>query len=143
MPGEQFGEQDRAFIFDAMRDVNVPYGEKVYLKQYTGVLDAGDPMNGVQAKYSYKVTPVKAVIDSVSASDVLYSGGIYLIGDLRITLTQKLNFVDSTMQTGGLTQGDRILYREHEYRIVGRMNPETTIDKDVAFIYVLRKVGNA
>jgi hypothetical protein len=143
MTGEQFSEKDQAFVNDCIRDVNVPYGEKVYLKQYTGVADAGDPLNGVQAKYAYKITPVKAVIDSVTASDVLYSGGIYQIGDLRISLTQKLNFVDSAVQTGGTSQGDRIRYREHEYRIVGRLDPETLIARDKAFIYVLRKVGNA
>lgn len=143
MTGEQWSDQDKAFIHDAMRDVDVPYGEKVYLKQYTGISDPGDPINGIQAKHSYKITPVQAVVESVSATDVLYSGGIYLMGDLRITLVQKLNFVDSTVQTGGVSQGDRIQYREHDYRIVGRMNPETIIAQDKVFIYVLRKVGNA
>jgi hypothetical protein len=142
MPGEQWGEQDQSFINDAMRDVNVPYGERVYLKQYTGIAIPGDPLNGIQAVYSYKITPVQAVVDSVSATDVLYSGGIYQIGDLRVTLTQKLNFVDSTIQTGGISQGDRLQYREHDYRIVGRMNPETLILQDKVFVYVFRKVGN-
>ena len=141
--GEQFSDKDQNFINDAMRDVNVPYGERVYLKQYMGIADTGDPINGVQATYSYKVTPVQAVVDSVSATDVLYSGGIYQMGDLRVTLTQKLNFVDSTVQTGGQSQGDKLQYREHDYRIVGRMNPETIIAQDKVFVYVLRKVGNA
>jgi len=140
---EQWSDQDKSFIDDAMRDVNVPYGERVYLKQYTGISDPGDPMNGIQAKHSYKITPVQAVVDSVSATDVLYSGGIYLMGDLHITLTQKLNFLDSSVQTGGVSQGDRIQYREHDYRIVGRMNPETIIAQDKVYIYVLRKVGNS
>lgn len=143
MPGEQWGEQDRAFIDDAMRDVNVPYGERVYLKQYQGIADPGDPINGIQAKPLYKITPVQAIIDSVSATDVLYSGGIYQIGDLRVTLTQKLNFTDATVQTGGTSQGDRMQYREHDYRIVGRLDPETLIAQDKVFIYVFRKVGNA
>lgn len=143
MSDEQWSDQDKSFIDDAMRDVNVPYGERVYLKQYTGISDPGDPMNGIQAKHSYKITPVQAVVDSVSATDVLYSGGIYLMGDLHITLTQKLNFLDSSVQTGGVSQGDRIQYREHDYRIVGRMNPETIIAQDKVYIYVLRKVGNS
>lgn len=143
MTGEQFSEQDFAFINDAMRDVDVPYGEKVYLKQYLGVANPGDPMNGVQATYSYKVTPVPAIIESVSATDALYSGGIYMVGDLRITLRQKLNFIDTTVQTGGLSQGDKLQYREHDYRIVGRFNPETVIGKDEVYIYIMRKIGNA
>ena len=143
MTGEQWSDQDKNFINDAMRDVNVPYGEKVYLKQYIGVANPGDPMNGIEPTYAYKITPVQAIIDSVSATDVLYSGGIYQMGDLRVTLTQKLNYIDSTVQTGGQSQGDKLQYREHDYRIVGRMNPETIIFQDKVFVYVFRKVGNA
>lgn len=140
--GEQFSEKDRAFIDDATKDVNVPYGERVYIKRYIGVADAGDPAKGIQAQYQYKITPVKAVIEGISPQDVMYSGGIYQIGDIRATLTQKLNFVDAVSQTGGFTEGDKLIYREHEYRVVGRVDPETLIDRDKVYRYVFRKIGN-
>ena len=141
--GEQFDERDRSFIDDCTRDVNVPYGERVVIKRFMGIGDPGDPAVGIQPVYAYQFLPVKAVIDSISSRDILYSGGIYLVGDIRITLTQKLNFIDTVVQTGGTTQGDRVIYREHEYRIVGRLDPETLIDRDKVFAYILRKVGNA
>jgi hypothetical protein len=142
MTGEQWSERDRAFIDDAMRDVNVPYGERIMIKRWSSIADPGDPINGRQAKQAYIFVPVKAVITSLSQSDIVYSGGIYQPGDMHITLTQKLNFVDSAVQTGGTSQGDHIIYREHEYRIVGRFDPETVIDRDKVYIYAMRKVGN-
>ena len=143
MTGEQWNEKDQAFINDAVHDVNVPYGEKVYLKRYIGIADAGDPIAGIQAKSAYKITPVQAIINTVSAADALYSGGLYLTSDLRVSLTQKLNFIDSTVQIGGQSQGDRIIWHEHEYRIVGRWDCEPLLGDDKAFVYVFRKVGNA
>jgi len=140
--GEQFSEKDRAFIDDASKDANIPYGEKVYIKQYIGVANAGDPAKGIQAQYQYKLTPVRAIIEGISPQDVQYSGGLYLIGDIRATLTQKLNFVDTVSQVGGFTEGDKLIYREHEYRIVGRVDPETMIDRDKVHRYVFRKIGN-
>ena len=142
MSGEQFDEKDRNFINDAINDVNFPYGEKVVIKRFLGISNPGDPASGIQPVFSFRLISYRAVVDSVPASDVLYSGGIYQIGDLRITLTQKLNFIDTVSQTGGTTVGDRVIYREHEYRIVGRLDPETLIDRDKVFIYVLRKIGN-
>lgn len=141
--GEQFGEQDRAFIDDCTKAVNVPYGEKVYIKRYTGVSNVGDPTQGIQAQAQYQLLPVQGVIAGLSQQDILYSGGIYQTGDISITLTQRLNFVDVVSQQGGQSQGDHIIYREHVYRVVGRMDPETLIARDKVFMYVIRKVGNS
>lgn len=143
MTGEQFSDKDNAFINDCVRDVNVPYGEKVYLKQYTGIANPGDPLTGVQATSAYKITPVQVIINTVTPQDVTYSGGIFLLGDLRITMTQQLNFEDSTVQTGGTSEGDRLIWRSHEYRIVGRWDCEPLVQQDRLYTYVFRKVGNA
>jgi hypothetical protein len=142
MGGEQFDEKDSAFINDAIDSVNVPYGETVILKRYTGVLDPGDPAQGIQATYQYTELPVQAIIQSVSQQDVLYSGGIYQIGDIRVSLAYRLNIIDTISQIGGTSQGDRIIYLGHEYRTVGKIDYETLIGRNKVYSYVFRKIGN-
>jgi len=143
MSGEQFSDKDNWFIYDAINSTNVPYGEQIILKRYTGVSDPGDPAQGIQAQYQYTKIPVKAIIMAVSAQDVTYSGGVYQIGDIRVTLSLQLNFIDTTTQMGGESQGDRIIYLNHEYRIVGKPDYEPLIDRQKMFVYVFRKIGNA
>jgi hypothetical protein len=139
----QFDERDNAFIRDAINSVDGPYGEKVIIKKYTGVLDPGDPANGIQAQYQYVKIPTKVIVDAVTQRDILYSGGIYQVGDLRVTSPIKLNYIDTINQTGGPSQGDTLIYRGHEYRIVGKVDPETLVGNDALYIYVFRKIGNA
>lgn len=143
MTGEQFSDKDNAFINDCVRDVNVPYGEKVYLKRCTGIASPGDPIGGTQPVYAYSITPVQVIINVVTPSDVSYSGGIFLLGDLRITMTQQLNFEDTAPQVGGTSEGDRIIWKNHEYRIVGRWDCEPLVQQDRLYSYVFRKVGNS
>jgi hypothetical protein len=143
MPGEQWDERDNAFIKDSIEGTNIPYQEPVMLKKFIGITDPGDPANGIQAQLGYKLTPLKsAIVNSVTQQDVLYSGGLYQIGDIRISLIEELNYIDTIQQIGGQSVGDRISYRKHDYRIVGKIDHETLIGNDRLHVYVFRKVGN-
>lgn len=142
MSGEQFNDCDKSFIRDAMKSVNVPYGEAVVIKRYTGVSSPGDPARGIQPKLQYTLIPTRAIVDSVAQQDVQYSAGIYQIGDLKVSLKEQLNVVDVIPQTGGQSQGDRLLYKGHEYRTVGKFDVGTLMGNEQVFVYVFRKVGN-
>ena len=143
MGGEQFSDKDRNFVDDALASTNVPYGEPIIIKKFTGIADPGDPARGILPRLGFSRKPVKAVVDSVSQQDVLYSGGLYQLGDISITLKEKLNIMDTTQQIGGQSQGDRIIYEKHEYRIVGKQDTHSVLGKEVLFSYVFRKVGNS
>lgn len=143
MGGEQFSEKDRSFIDDALNSADVPFGESIIIKRSTGVSDPGDPARGILPKQGFSRTPAKAIIVSVTQEDVLYSGGLYQIGDITVTLKQRLNIIDTTQQVGGLSDGDRVIYENHEYRIVGKSHTHSMVGKEVLFGYVFRKIGNA
>ena len=143
MTSEQFSEKDRQFIDDALVSANVPYGESIIIKKFTGIADPGDPARGIQPTLGFSRKPAKAVVNSVSQQDILYSGGLYQLGDISVTLKEKLNIIDTTNQIGGQSQGDRIIYEKHEYRIVGKQDTHSLIGKEVLFGYIFRKVGNA
>lgn len=137
--GEQFGEQDRAFINDCIKSTNQPYGEEIILKRYSGVVDAGDPARGIQPKLGFTRTPIKAIISNVTQRDIMFSGGIYQLGDITLNMEAELKFIDNKNTPD---QNDRIVFKGHEYRIVGRIDDETLISRDKLFVYVLRKIGN-
>jgi len=140
---EQFDERDQAFINDSIRSTHVPYGENVILLRQTGVLSSGDPAQGIQSQYQYAKLTVKAIISGLSQQDILSSGGIYQVGDIRVSLTQQLNYIDTIQQIGGQSQGDQLVYQGHKYRIVGKVADDVLIGQDKVFQYVFRKVGNA
>lgn len=139
MAGEQFGEQDRAFINDCVKSTNQPYGEDIVIKRYSGIVDAGDPARGIQPKLGFTRIPVKAIVSNITQRDILYSGGIYQYGDITLNIEAELKFIDNKVNPD---QNDRIEYRGHDYRIVGRIDPETLVNRDKLFVYVLRKIGN-
>ena len=143
MSCEQFDEKDRAIIKDALDSVNTPYGEHITIKRYNGIADPGDPARGIQPKLAFIFIHAKAIITSVSQQDIMYSGGLYQTGDIRANMKQKLNYIDTIEQTGGQSQGDRIIYEGHEYRIVGKYDSQVVINSDRLYMYVFRKIGNA
>ena len=140
--GEQFSEKDNQFIKDAIDSVDKPYGDNIIIKKFTGIADPGDPARGIQRRFAFKRIKTTAIITGVSQRDITNSGGIYQLGDLNVSLKQKLNYIDTIQQTGGLSQGDRIIYEGHEYRIVGKVDTEPLIGKNRANVYIIRKIGD-
>lgn len=141
--GEQFSDKDLAFIQECVKSTDIPYGNKVIIKRYTGISDPGDPASGVQPRLQFEKILLRAIVQSVSQRDILVSGGLYQLGDISVTLKEKLNYIDTISQTGGASQGDRLIYEEHEYRIVGKIQNLTLINNNRVSTYVFRKIGNA
>ena len=143
MDCEQFDDKDKAFIKDALDSVDVPYGERVIIKKYTGISDPGDPARGIQPKLGFTNIPTRAIIDSVTAQDIMHSGGLYQTGDIKVNMKERLNIIDTIAQPGGTSQGDRLIYEGHEYRVVGKFNSQVLIDSTRLYVYTMRKIGNS
>ena len=143
MSGEQFDEKDQAFIREALDSVNVPYGEAIILKKYTGISDPGDPARGIQPKLGFINVQSRGIIDSVSQQDIMHSGGLYQTGDIKVTLKERLNIIDTIDQLGGKSEGDRLIYEGHEYRVVGKFDSHVFIGSARLYSYAMRKIGNA
>lgn len=143
MSCEQWSDKDNAFIKDSMRDTNVPYGETIIVKRFDGFDSPGDPARGIQPVLKFVKVPVKAVITNISQQDIMYSGGLYQTGDIKLDTTEQLNYIDTIQQTGGTSQGDRVVWEGHEYRVVGKFDSHNFIGNIRLYSYVLRKVGNA
>ena len=141
--GEQFKDKDRAFIEACLRSTDVPYGELVIIKRFTGFASAGDSARGIQPVPSYTKVTSKAIVDNITPQDILYGGGLYQTGDITISLRENLNYIDTINQSGGQSHGDRIIYEGHEYRIVGKKDTHTLIGREKLVTYVMRKIGNA
>ena len=141
--GEQFSEKDLSFITESVKSTDIPYGDKVIIKQYVGISTPGDPASGVQAIFLFKKIQTRAVVQAVTQRDILSSGGLYQLGDISVTLKEKLNYIDTIPQVGGPSQGDRLLYEGHEYRIVGKIQNLTLISTTKVSTYIFRKIGNA
>ena len=140
---EQFNDKDKAFIDDAMKATDVPYGEKLTIKRFTGVNDPGDPARGIQPVLGFNLICTKGVVNSIQQQDILNSGGIYQLGDLTVELTIQLNHIDTIQQQGSPSQGDRIIYEGHEYRIVGKRDSHQLIGRVRLFSYTFRKIGDS
>jgi hypothetical protein len=109
-------------------------GDSVLIKRISGV-SAGDPTQGIGVTYSYATTPSRAIIENVQQEDIMNSGGLYQVGDLSIQLTEKLSEIVSTTGTGG----DRVIWRESEYRVVGKRAPAVLVGDTYFYSYVVRK----
>jgi len=143
MAGEQFSDKDKALVEDFLKSADTPYGEPIIIKKFVGFASQGDPARGIQPKLQFNQIRTKAIVDTVTQNDVMNSGGLYQIGDIKVTLKEKLNIIDTTNQIGGQSQGDQIIYEGHQYRILGKSHTHALVGKEQLFGYVFRKVGNS
>lgn len=90
--------------------------EPIVIKIYTG-LSEGDPTKGIAKVATYTSEPCTALISGIGQSDIIMSGGIYQLGDIRVQLRKEIKVIDDATQC----PGDRIVWRGHEYRPVGRI----------------------
>lgn len=125
----------KAIIKWASEEARLSLGDVVLVKKLTGS-DPGDPVQGISPTFTYTVLKTRAIISSLTQSDVLNSGGLYQVGDLSVAMNEDLEEVSDT--TRGT--GDRIVWRGNEYRIVGKKRNENVGDRDHFFSYTLRKV---
>ena len=108
--------------------------EPLTLKLYQSTT-AGNPAKGIAKTFVYNYLPTTAIVSSVSQNDVVLSGGIYQLGDIQVQLRILLKEIDDATQS----PGDRILWRGHEYRIVGRVSTNY-MGKYVLYEYTFRRI---
>jgi hypothetical protein len=125
---------DKAIIRDLLKEGKVPAGEPVVLKIYVNTT-AGDPTKGIAKTFVFNKIKDFAVISAVEQQDVVYSGGIYLLGDVKVQLTRELKPIDDSTKS----PGDRLLWRGNEYRQVGKINADY-LEGYVLYNYVFRRV---
>lgn len=129
-----YNDTDKGIINEYMGDGRTPAGEPVQLKIYVNTVD-GDPTKGIAKTFEWNILNDFAVITSIEQQDVVYSGGIYQIGDIKAQLTRELQPIDDKAQT----PGDRLIWRGHEYRQVGKISTNY-LESYVLYDYVMRRI---
>jgi len=126
---------DRAQIRSMSQEGRLEIGEAVLVKIISGST-IKDPAQGIGRVYSFRIQPTRAIIESISQTDIMNSGGLYLVGDLSVQLNEKLREVVD--RVGNI--GDRLIWNGKEYRVVGIRRPETLTGKSFFYSYAMRKV---
>ena len=129
-----YEREDKGIIREYIKEGKRPAGEPIIVKVYANTT-AGDPTRGVAKTFNYALQKDFAVVTGISQQDIVYSGGIYQIGDIKVQLTRELKPIDDVAQT----PGDRILWRGHEYRQVGRISTNY-LESYVLYDYVFRRI---
>jgi len=129
-----YSKRDKGIIREYLRDGQVPAGEPIILKIYKGLIE-GDPTRGIAKTLDYSKIKDFAVVTAIEQQDVVYSGGIYQVGDIKVQLTKELRPIDETTQS----PGDRVVWRGNEYRQVGKISTNY-LEGYVLYDYVFRKV---
>lgn len=125
---------DKSIIREYLKDGVQPAGESVTIKNYAG-LTAGDPTKGVAKTEVWNLTLEFAVITGITQNDVMWSGGLYQLGDIRVQMTRQLTPTDDKAGT----VGDRVVWRGHEYRIVGNISTNY-LESYILYDYLCRRV---
>ena len=134
--GQLISDNDNAFISDALEEASGVADEPVLVKFQTGET-LNDPAHGIARTFTYTVRSSRIVVQSVDPQDVMYSGGIYQVGDIQAQLDEELASEEEE------NPGDRVIWRGNEYRVVGKVHPAVLLGADKFFSYALRKVGRA
>jgi len=129
-----YEKMDKAIIRDLLREGKIPAGEPIVVKIYKGTID-GDPTKGIAKTFDYSIIKDFAVVGAIEQQDIVYSGGIYQLGDVKVQLMRELKPIDDTTQS----PGDRIVWRGNEYRQVGRISTNYLMGY-VLFDYIFRRV---
>jgi hypothetical protein len=129
-----FEKQDKAIIREYLKEGKQPAGEKLTVKQYVCTTD-GDVTKGIAKTFVWNEIIDYGVITGIEQSDIVYSGGLYQIGDIKVQLTRELKAMDDVTQQ----VGDRIVWREHEYRQVGAIMTNY-LEGYCLYNYVFRRI---
>ena len=126
---------DRAQVKSMNQEGRLEIGEAVMLKTVSAS-DPGDPARGIGRTYSFNLVPTRAIIEEVEQTDIMNSGGVYQVGDIKVQLNETLREVVDTV--GNI--GDRMVWRKSEYRILGKRQPQTLTGHTFFYSYAMRKV---
>jgi len=129
-----FDRTDKSVIREYLKEGKIPAGEPVIIKVYRGTTD-GDPTKGIAKTFTFNKIKDFAVVAAIEQQDIVYSGGIYLLGDIKVQLMRELKPIDDVTQS----PGDRITWRGHEYRQVGKISTDY-LEGYCLYNYVFRRV---
>lgn len=129
-----YEKEDKGIIREYMKDSTWPAGESIIVKNYVSTT-AGDPTKGIAKEFIWRLTKEFAVITSITQNDIVWSGGIYQLGDIRVQMTRKLTPIDDKAGT----VGDRVEWRGHEYRQVGNISTNY-LESYILYDYSFRRV---
>lgn len=127
---------DDAAIKKMLEGAVTELGDPVTIKR-VATSSPGDPTKGVYPTYTFTFEPTRAVIESVTQTDILYPGGIFQIGDIKVQMREVLREVVYTV--GNI--GDRLIWNGTEYRVLGKRQPETLLGKTFLNFYSMRPVN--
>lgn len=134
--GEGFYKHsDKGYIQKGINDIQ-GIGERIFIRKVSG-LSGGSPLEGIQPSLSYTTIKSTAIIKMATPEEITASAGIYQYGDLQVQLLEELKFSDD--QTRDI--GDRVIYKKQTYRIIGRTQSQNIENRDMYFVYIMRKVG--
>jgi len=129
-----YKKSDRGIIKEYLKEGKTPAGEPVILKIYRRTI-AGDPTKGIAKTFDYNFVKDFAVITGVEQQDIVYSGGVYQLGDIKVQLIRELQPINEITQS----PGDRLIWRGNEYRPVGKIDTNY-LESYILYNYVFRKV---
>jgi len=129
-----FGSQDSGIVKEYLKAGKGVIEEPILLKLYQSTTD-GDPTKGIAKTFVYNQLTSTAVITAIEQKDIVYSGGIYQLGDIKVQLRILLKEIDDKTQS----PGDRIIWRGHEYRIVGKIETHY-LGNYVLYDYIFRRI---
>jgi len=119
----------------AIKQAFIDAGQGILIKRVSGS-NPGDPTKGISPTYTFDTQSSRAIIKSVQQNDIMYSGGLYQVGDIQVDLAEELREVSD--RVGNI--GDRVIWRNSEYRMVGKIHPTVINGTPILFSYVMRKV---
>lgn len=129
-----FRGEDGGVIKEYLSVGNGSLEEPIMLKIYQSTT-AGDPTRGIAKEFVYTQEPIGAIVGSIEQNDIVYSGGIYKLGDIKVQLKRQLREIDDKTQC----PGDRIIWRNNEYRMVGKISTNY-MGGYILFDYVFRRI---
>ena len=129
-----YNKSDKGIIREYLKEGKIPAGEPILIRLFKGIIE-GDPTRGVAKTFDFITIKDFAVVTAIEQNDIVFSGGIYQLGDIKIQLTRELKPIDDATQS----PGDRVLWRGKEYRQVGRI-ATSYLEGYILFDYVFRRV---
>ena len=126
----------KAIVKEAVNEARLEMGEAAFLKKLVGS-NPGDPIKGIAPTFTFTVAPTRAVVTSLNQNDIMYSGGLYQAGDINVQLNEELREISD--RAPGV--GDRLIWSNSEFRVVGKKDHESITGRHHFFVYIMRKVN--
>lgn len=115
-------------------------------KRATGE-NAGIPEAGVQKRPRFREQLIRCYLYSIEPSDRMQPGGFYQHGDIMLALEEfALKSLEGVVYGGSAEvsrEGDRVVFRSIEYRVVGQIEVNPVGPTQIATVVHLRKLGKS